>query len=161
MNSWEQTDPPAGLSRGAAVAGPAATPGHGFSGRWVVLAMFAFGISATALLWLYWELHTQPFRALQQAIVHEFPGSNPRVQGGQKKMHKHTPRVLQIVMRVDFDPVAGEAESNQVAERIAELARRNHDVATYDVIEIGLFLLRAEEDPRMRTIRFPTHPAGP
>ena len=35
------------------------------SGRWVVAAMLAFGVSATGSLWIYWQVRTADFRALQ------------------------------------------------------------------------------------------------
>jgi hypothetical protein len=162
MSSWEPIE-----NRPAFDGGIEGTPREGESarlgppsGRWVVLAMFGFGIVATAGLWTYWELHTRPFRALQEAIVREFPESNPRVQGGRKKMHKGTPRVLQVVMRVRFDPVAREDEASRVAARVAELAARHQDLSQYDTVEIGLFRPVAEQDPRMRTIRFNASEAG-
>lgn len=155
MNSWEQhteTDAAAGLRAAPHVA----------SGRWVVLGMFGFGIVATAGLWFYWELHTRPFRPLQEALVRTFPGSNPRVQGGQEKIHKGTPRILQIVMRVDFDPVGRESEAQRVAAQAAELARRYQDLDQYQWLEVGLFQPLSEQDPRMRTIRISVDesPAG-
>src|SRR3990172_7938391 len=78
------------------------------SGKWVVIGMFVFAIAATAGLFAYWELHTAPFRELQDALAQEFPRSRPRVEGGQRKKHKHTPRILSIVLRVEFDPTADE-----------------------------------------------------
>ena len=149
MNSWD-ADP-----HGGAPPGPdAAAETAGAGGRWVVLAMFAFGLVATGGMWLYWELHTRPFRPLQEAIVQAFPGSNPRVQGGQAKMHKGTPRILRIVMRVDFDPVSQADRAQQVASQVAALARRHQDLSRYDHIEVGLFQPLAEQDPRMRTLEF-------
>ena len=44
------------------------------SGTAVVIAMFVFGITATAATWTYWTLHTGPFRPLQDALAKEFPG---------------------------------------------------------------------------------------
>ena len=148
MNSWD-ADP-----HGGAPPGPDATAPAGAGGRWVVLAMFAFGLLATGGMWLYWELHTRPFRPLQEAIVQAFPGSNPRVQGGQAKMHKGTPRILRIVMRVDFDPVSQADRAQQVASQVAALAGRHQDLSGYDRVEIGLFQPLAEQDPRMRTLEF-------
>ena len=149
MISWEQTD--------SALVPPDASPAASgrASGRWVVVGMLIFGIVATAGLWLYWELHTRPFRPLQEALVQEFPGSSPRVQGGQRKIHEHTPRVLQVVMRVDFNPVADESQARRVAAHVVELARRHTDRASYTRIEVGLFQPLAEQDPRMRTVRVP------
>jgi hypothetical protein len=45
----------------------------GWNGRHVVIGMFLFGITMVAAMWLYWELYTRPFRALQNAIHAEFP----------------------------------------------------------------------------------------
>ena len=44
-------------------------PAARVSGRVVVVAMFLFGITATAGLWGYWTLHTGPFRPLQDALA--------------------------------------------------------------------------------------------
>ena len=52
------------------------------TGRKVVASMFLMGICATAFLYGYWTLHLMPFMPLQEAIVAEFPGSAPRVNGG-------------------------------------------------------------------------------
>ena len=152
MSSWD-ADPHGGTPPGPESAAPVGA-GGGTGGRWVVLAMFAFGLLATGGMWLYWELHTRPFRPLQEAIVQAFPGSNPRVQGGQAKMHKGTPRILRIVMRVDFDPVSQADRAQQVASQVAALARRHQDLSRYDRVEVGLFQPLAEQDPRMRTVEF-------
>ncbi|HUG91654.1 MAG TPA: hypothetical protein VML55_12510 [Planctomycetaceae bacterium] len=153
MDSWGQADRAPAWPEPAAPAGGGPRESGGAAGRWVVLGMLAFGLLATGGLWLYWDLHTRPFRELQEALVREFPGSNPRVQGGQPKKHQRAPRILQVVMRVGFDPVAGESEANRMAVRVAELARRHHDVTHYEIIEIGLFQPLAEQEPKMRAIR--------
>ena len=116
---------------------PAPTPR--VSGRAVVFGMFAFGIGATGSLWLYWTLHTGPFRPLQKALAAEFPHSVPRVEGGQRKMHKHTPRILRVTLRVDFDPETETSRGQRVLDRIEEIARQHVDLSSYDVLEAYLF----------------------
>ncbi len=96
--------PPDDLNSSAAPV-PPTRPERRVSGRAMVLGMLAFGTLTTAAMWVYWTLHVGPFRPLQDAIAAAFPHSSPRVDGGQRKMHKGTPKILRIVMRVDFDPV--------------------------------------------------------
>ncbi|MFN6151495.1 MAG: hypothetical protein ACK5BP_16175, partial [Planctomyces sp.] len=84
------------------------------SGRTVVVLMFVMGILATAFLYTYWTLHLTPFMPLQEAIVREFPGSAPRVNGGRKKIHKQTPMILRIAIKSETDPTS-EAPADQQA----------------------------------------------
>src|SRR3990172_5506244 len=58
------------------------------SGRWVVIAMFAFAALVVGSMWVYIDRHTAPFRPLRQALAREFENSAPNVEGGQTKMHK-------------------------------------------------------------------------
>jgi hypothetical protein len=109
------------------------------SGRIVVAIMFAFGIASTAALWTYWTLHTGPFRPLQDALAKEFPGSLPRVDGGQRKLREGMPKILRVVLRVDFDPVTGTAEGEQVLDRVAKVSRRHIDLDQYDVLDVYLY----------------------
>jgi hypothetical protein len=105
------------------------------------VAMFAFGALLTSALYLYWELHTRPFRPLQDALVAEFPDFTPRVIGGRHKSHRAAaPNTLRIVLLVDFNPKAESAasRSEQIASRLAELAGQHHDVSAYDILEIHL-----------------------
>jgi hypothetical protein len=109
------------------------------SGRVVVVSLFVFGIALTSLLWIYWNLHTAPFRPLQDALAAELPGSSPRVEGGQRKMHKGTPRTLRVTLRVDFDPIGETARGEQVLDRVEQIARRYVDLGSYEVLEVNLF----------------------
>lgn len=122
------------------------TPPGGVRGQWVVLVMLAFGMTLTAILWLYWDRHTAPFRDLQDALAREFPRSKPRVEGGQRKMHKGDPRILRIVLKVEFNPQAKESEAEAVADRAVELARQHHDLTRYDEIEIHLYWPEPERE---------------
>ena len=134
---------------------PATGVGPVISGRWVVVGMFTFALTVTGLLFLYWHLHTSPFRPLTEVLAHEFEGSHPLVQGGQEKAHKGTPKILRITLRVDFAP---DDENNgervdTVVDRIAQLADKHHGLAKYDTLEIHLVRLRAEKTAQQREIK--------
>ena len=86
------------------------------SGRWVVIGLFAFAITLTVALWVYWKLHRAPFLQWEQFLAGEFQGSSPLVEGGQRKMHRGTPRILRITLKVDFDPQADERRAREFAD---------------------------------------------
>jgi hypothetical protein len=117
---------------------PVSTPSR-VSGRVVVVAMFLFGITATAGLWTYWTLHTRPFRPLQEALATEFPRSNPRVDGGQRKMRKGMPKILRAVLRVDFDPTTETTKGEETLNRVERIARQHVDLAQYDYLDVYLY----------------------
>ncbi len=127
-------------------------PAREISGRWVVAGMFAFAILLTSGLWIYWKLHIAPFIPLQQALAAEFEGAQPRVEGGQRKMHQGTPRILRITMKVDFDPVASVAKAEEYADRVEASIRRNTDITPYSTLELHLFQLQPEQEIRQRTV---------
>jgi len=120
-------------------APPPLPPAARISGRVVVVAMFTFGITATAALWTYWTLHTGPFRPLQDALAKEFPGSLPRVDGGQRRLRKGMPKILRVVLRVEFDPVTETAKGRQVLDRVEQVSRRYVDLNQYDVLDVYLY----------------------
>jgi hypothetical protein len=117
--------------------------GPTLSGRKVVIGMFLFGFAATGVIWVYWNMHLMPFMPLQKAIVAEFEDSSPRVTGGQRKMHKHSPTILRVVMRVPFDPESPAEEVVQQTEqlllRLRELAEQHTEIDRYEVLEVHLF----------------------
>lgn len=131
------------------------------TGRKVVASMFLMGICATAFLYGYWTLHLMPFMPLQEAIVAEFPGSAPRVNGGKRKLHKDTPGMLQIGMKLKFDPTSSDPKS---VASIANLQTRVHDLVRekvemqkldwkLDVIELYVYQLIQEQEIRERSFR--------
>lgn len=134
------------------------------NGRHVVLAMFAFGLLMVAALWLYWELYTRPFRQLQEAIHAEFPQSSPRVIGGQHKRHKgNSPRLLRIVVRIEFDPNDVDADADLIDRyitRLRALASAHADLTDYDELEIHLVRRVPEQETQQRVFRFPLSPSG-
>jgi hypothetical protein len=113
----------------------------GISGKLVVVGMFAFGLLLTGVLYTYWDLHTGPFRPLQEAIARSIPESSPRVIGGRYKSHlKDSPKTLRIIIRVDYNPLdeSNEARRDELARAILRLVRTHHDVSTYELIELHL-----------------------
>lgn len=111
------------------------------SGTLIVLTMFGFGILSTLMIWTYWNWHIEPFMPLQLAIENEFEDSSPRVEGGQRKMSKKTPRILRVTMRVDFDPSieANAKQSEQRIQRVAELAGQHQDLTSYEFLEFHFY----------------------
>ena len=118
-------------------------PARTISGRTVVFGMFGFGALATLLLWYYWTRHLEPFMPLQLALAEQFENSSPRVDGGRRKTHKGTPRILRVVMRVDFDPTADDPATEQVVDerirRIADIAREHVSLQDYDLLVVHFY----------------------
>ncbi|QDT55041.1 hypothetical protein Pan44_30820 [Caulifigura coniformis] len=116
-------------------------PARVISGKTLVIGMFAFGLLLTGLLYAYWDLHTRPFRPLQDAIARVIPGSQPRVIGGRHKSHRiGAPKTLRIIVEVDYNPLdeANQARRDEAVRKILELARTQHDVSPYEKIEMHL-----------------------
>lgn len=126
------------------VARSSPTSGRRISGRAVVISMFAFGIVMTSGMWIYWHLYLRPFYPLQRALADEFRESYPRVEGGH---HKHSPWTLRIVLQVPFKPVPDDPQVQQLASRVLELARANHDLTRYQLIELYLLQPDPERTP--------------
>jgi hypothetical protein len=127
----------------------------GIPGYWVVAGMFVFGLIATGILFAYWHFHTAPFQELQAALAREFEGSRPRVEGGQRKQHKETPRILRIILKVDFHPDEDKVRAERIADRVMDLAAKHHDVTAYDIAEIHLFWPEQEREIHRTIIERP------
>jgi len=127
------------------------------SGRWMVIGMFALGITATGLLYAYSTLHLGPFKPLQEAIVKEFPGSSPRVDGGKKRMQLDTPTILRILMKSEIDPLSDSDESIgamlALRKRVAVLALENVPLPDLAMIELHVYKLVQEEQILKRSYR--------
>ncbi|TXT29156.1 MAG: hypothetical protein FD138_2459 [Planctomycetota bacterium] len=125
-----------------------------FSGKKLIIGLFAIALSMSSGLWIYWYLHTRPFQPLQLTISREFPKSYPYVQGGQRKIHKQTPRILRITLQVPFDPKLSEADQqvDAVVEKLEGLARQQIDLDSYDQLEVHLVQRRPEHDSSTRTV---------
>lgn len=125
-----------------------------FSGTKLVIGLFVFAVAMSSGLWTYWYLHARPFQPLQLAIHQAFPKSYPQVQGGQRKMHKNTPRILRITLKVGFDPQPPESEEQVegMAQRLEELARQHIDLPSYELLEIHFVRRVPEHDSLTRTV---------
>lgn len=122
----------------------------GIPGRTVVFAMFTFAITIIVMLFLYWELYTRPFRDVQVAIAREFPKSQPQVIGGKHKSHRSEARSeMRIVIQVASDPRTDEAQSAQIARRLAQIANELHDLSAYEVLDVILVHRVPERDPQV------------
>lgn len=121
----------------------------------LVLVMLTFGILASGTLWGYWYYHTAPFIPLQVAIAEEFPGSAPRVDGGQRKMHKGTESLLWIIMRVDFKPQEDPQKAEQTVARVRKLATEHLDLSPYEQLTVRLFFGEMEKEIHRLDFDFP------
>lgn len=124
---------------------------RGVSGKTVVASMFLLGICATTFLYTYWSLHLMPFMPLQEAIVREFPGSAPRVNGGQAKLHRKTKRVLSIQMKTTLDPKNSEKDAEALKNlraRVAVLVRQHTTLPDIEEVQLHLYKLIQEEEIR-------------
>ncbi len=125
-----------------------------FSGTKVMLCIFALAIAASASVWIFSYYHAKPFQPLQTAVHRAFPKAYPQVQGGQRRMHRNTPKTLRITMQVGFDPEPREADEQvaAVVARLEELARQHIDFASYQIFEIHLVQRVPEHKSKTRTV---------
>jgi hypothetical protein len=125
---------------------PAVGVSRGISGKWVVIGLLAFGIGTTGLIYVYWDLHTRPFRPLMEALGREFPYSIPKVEGGR---HKGGPLTLRIVLRVKDRPDAESPATQQIVNRIVEIVRAEQfdkfQLADFEVVQLYLMYLAPEK----------------
>lgn len=120
--------------------------GPELSGRWVILAVAAFGVTGISVLWFYTDAHTRPFLELRDAVHSEFPGSAPQVEGGRHKMHRNTPRILRITLRVSEDPRKDSSQITDMIDRLIDLADSKQGLANYDVFDVYLVWYPPEKD---------------
>ena len=106
------------------------------SGRVIIVAMFLLGLALTALLFVYFEFNTRPFRPLRDAIGSEFKRSRPNVEGGRFK--GRGAMTLRITMSVPFDPFQDDSKSKDVLARVLVLARQHQDLTRYEKCEVNL-----------------------
>lgn len=123
------------------------------SGSAVVVGMLTLGIMATGLLFVYFELHTRPFRPLREAIGREFRHSRPNVEGGRLK--GRGPMILRISLSVPFDPTVDAGKAGEVNLKILQIARQYHDLASFEQIQINLIRFVPEGTAKRQTFDWP------
>jgi hypothetical protein len=126
-------------------------PGE-ISGRAVVVGLLMLGIAAVVVMFVYWDLHTRPFRPLTEAIGREFRHSLPKVEGGRPK---RGPMTLRISMRVPFTPTEVSHDSHGVVNRVVELARQHARLEQFERVEIHLVEMRPEAEAVQQAFVFP------
>ena len=119
--------------------------GGGIPGRWVACGILCLGLVSTTTLWLYTDLHTAPFLTLRDAIHDEFGSSAPQVEGGQRKIHRGSPKLLRVTLRVDWDPQKNDEKVARMVSRLVELAEKHHGLADYDQLDVHLVWFRPEQ----------------
>lgn len=135
----------------SAVVSPARPPR--ISGTAVVLGMLLLGSVATTVMYVYWDLHTKPFRPLTEAIGRTFKNSLPKVEGGR---HKKGPNTLRVALRVPFTPETDAAKTEETLAVVQDLIRRHQDLAGYDEVQIHLFQMVPEA--KLKSKRFVYQP---
>jgi hypothetical protein len=126
---------------GAQLTVPVARPRR-ISGWIVVIGMLLTGAAATAVMFVYWDLHTKPFRPLTEAIGRTYKHSLPKVEGGR---HKRGPMTLRVALRVPFSPEVDQASADAALDTICRLIREHQDLAGYDRVQIHFFQMVPEE----------------
>ena len=61
-------------------------------------------------------------------------------------MRRGDPRILRIVLKVEFDPETDQRQAKGVADRAVELARTHHDLSRYDEVQIHLYWPEPERE---------------
>lgn len=124
------------------------------SGSTVVIAMFGLGILATTALWVYWTKHLEPFMPMQIALNEKFEGASTRIDGGQRKLHKGTPSVLSVRMKIPFDPNEdmNEAKVQDIAETCVELSKIHVADMQFDEIVVLLYHQVKEKGASQRKV---------
>ncbi|VAX39980.1 hypothetical protein MNBD_PLANCTO02-3277 [hydrothermal vent metagenome] len=138
------------------IASPLATS-KAVSGKKTVVLMFLFGTVLTSFLYFYWTAHTARFRSLQDAIAHEFEGSMPRVEGGQRKMHLElSPFLLRVTMKVKFDPTVNILQAEKHAKALTTFIQKYENVKQFDKLEYHFYQLNPEDKIKQKTLTYET-----
>ena len=120
--------------------------------------MFVFAASLTGTCWVYWKLHVAPFLPLQQLLADEFEDCRPQVQGGQRKIHKGTPQVLRVTMKIDFDPrgTQGKAHADEFAAQVVEvISQKWPPLFDYQTLELHFYWPEPEKEIVQQKREFP------
>jgi hypothetical protein len=123
----------------------------GIPGKYVVLAILAFGIFTTSFMWLYTYFNNRPFMPLRHALVQRFKReTSPRVEGGKER--GRGANKFRIVLTVDFDPSLDTPENRQLRSTMEQdaiaLAKQHLDLSPYEKWEFILIRYTPEGLPK-------------
>ena len=116
-------------------------------GSALVAGMVLLGCLSTAGLFWFWSVRTANFRPLSDALAEVLPGSSPRVEGGRRRRPDPDVSLLQVMLKVPFDPGPGGSEiegpeppprAAAVLETVEETAAASAFAGRYDRLEIHL-----------------------
>ena len=108
-------------------------------GTGLVLAMVLLGSTATGGLFWFWETRTAEFLPLSDALAAALPGSSPRVEGGRRRRPDPSETVLQVMLKVPFDPTAAAAtDTGPVLATVEETVAASQFAGRYGVLEVHL-----------------------
>ena len=122
------------------------------SGKWIVIGMFTFAVAIISVLWIYTVSHRAPFRSLERALKEEFVDSVPKVEGGQRKIHENSSKILRIIMKATFDPSVERDQAERFAQKVISVPRKHHAISQYEILEIHFFKL----DPEKKILQWET-----
>ena len=118
-----------------------------FSGTGLVAGMVALGLLSTAGLFWFWQTRTADFLPLADALAERLPGSSPRVEGGRRRRPDPDVTLLQVMLKVSFDPGPGDDERGgadpppdaaAVLDRVEETVAASAFAGRYDRLEVHL-----------------------
>lgn len=123
----------------------------GVPGKYVVLAMLAFGTFLTGFMWLYTYFNNKPFIPFRHALVQKFKReTSPRIEGGKER--GRGPSKLRVVLTVQFDPSLETpeivAQRQEMERETLDLARLHLDLSPYDRWEFILIRYTPEGIPK-------------
>lgn len=124
-------------------------PKRELSGRKLVFGLLMLGILATALMFVYWEQHTRPFRSLREAVGREFRHSRPNVEGGRSK--GKGPWILRVSMSVDFPATEEPERGQEIGDRVLELVKQHVDHKDLERVEVNLIQFVPQELAKTKT----------
>ena len=116
----------AGLSRGSAL----------------VAGMVCAGCLSTGGLFWFWHTRTADFLPLADALAEALPDSSPRVEGGRRRRPDPDVSLLQVMLKVPFDPGTDDSppppRSAAVLDTVEKVVARSEYAGRYDVLEVHL-----------------------
>ncbi|WP_171189754.1 hypothetical protein [Alienimonas chondri] len=111
-------------------------------GTALVVGMICLGCVSTAGLFWFWNTRTADFLPLADALAEALPGSSPRVEGGRRRRPDPDVSLLQVMLKVPFDPGVDDAppppDAAATLDVVEEVVAGSEYAGRYDVLEVHL-----------------------